>query len=66
MYISFVEGKYWYYKKPKEKLFLSFIWKLPRKVIYWAVIRAAVEVEPNKDPSGVTAAQMLDHWGEKH
>jgi hypothetical protein len=50
---------YWRVRRPAHRLFLSFIWKLPRKVIYWAVIRAAVMTEPDLNPSSVTAEQML-------
>jgi hypothetical protein len=34
-------------------------WSLPRRVLYWAAVRAAVTVEPNTDPSGVTVSQMM-------
>ena len=50
---------YWRIKRPAHRLFLTFIWLLPRKVIYWAVVRAAVKVESDTDPSSVTAEQML-------
>ena len=38
-------------------------WALPSRVLYWAAVRAAVKVEPNTDPSGVTVAQMMEHIG---
>lgn len=50
---------YWRISRPAHRAFLSLVWKLPRRVIYWAVIRAAVSVEPNTDPSSVTAEDML-------
>lgn len=34
-------------------------WALPRRILYWAAVRAAVRVEPNTDPSSVTVAQMM-------
>lgn len=54
-----VEWQYWYVKRPAEKMFLKVIWALPNRVVYWCVIRAAVQVEPDQNPSGVTAEQML-------
>lgn len=38
-------------------------WVLPRRVLYWAAVRAAVRVEPSTDPSGVTVAQMMESIG---
>ena len=38
-------------------------WKLPDRVLYWAAVRAAVRVEPNTDPSGVTVTQMMERIG---
>jgi len=38
-------------------------WALPHRVLYWAAVRAAVAVEPNTDPSGVTVAQMMETIG---
>lgn len=57
---SFTEVMYWNVKRPAHRLFLSFVWALPTKVVYWCVVRAAVKVEPNANPSGVTAEQMLE------
>jgi hypothetical protein len=34
-------------------------WALPRRVLYWSAVRAAVTVEPSSDPSGVTVSQMM-------
>lgn len=38
-------------------------WALPRQVLYWAAVRAAVMVEPSTDPSGVTVTQMMERIG---
>lgn len=54
---------YWRVKRPADKAFVHLIWMLPRRVIYWSVCRAAVKVEPNTDPSRVTAEQMLKEFG---
>ncbi len=42
---------------------MKIAWALPRRVLYWAAVRAAVTVEPNTDPSGVTVEQMMEHIG---
>lgn len=63
--MNWVEFKYWRISRPAEKLKLKVVWKLPDWVVYWCVIRAAVKVEPNSNPSGVTAEQMLKEW-ESH
>lgn len=57
------EMMYWRVRRPAHRLFLNVIWRLPRKVVYWCVIRAAVAVEPNTNPSGVTAGAMLKKMG---
>lgn len=54
------EFVYWRLRRPAHKAFIDIIWRLPRRVVYWCVVRAAVKVEPNTDPSDVTAAQMLE------
>lgn len=50
---------YWNVKRRMGHLGRWFIWRLPKRVVYWCVIRAAVEVEPNYSPAGVTAEEML-------
>lgn len=42
---------------------IKLAWALPRRVLYWAAVRAAVTVEPSTDPSGVTVAQMMQAIG---
>lgn len=54
------EFVYWRIKRPANKLYISFIWKLPKSMVYWCVIRAASVAEPNKNPSSVTAEEMLE------
>lgn len=56
------EFKYWWIKRPAHKAFLALIWRLPRRVVYWCVVRAAVKVEPNEYPGEVTALEMLEEW----
>jgi hypothetical protein len=53
------EAAYWRLRRPAHKAFLALVWRLPEKVVYWCVIRAAVKVESNESPAGVTAEQML-------
>ena len=45
-----------------EKLQVAFVWHLPRWVIKWAVVRAAVQ---NRDdyPGTITAEEMLKALG---
>jgi hypothetical protein len=50
---------YWNVRRRSGVIGRKIIWKLPKRVIYWCVIRAAVEVEPNSSPAGVTAEEML-------
>ena len=38
-------------------------WALPRRVLYWAAVRAACIVEPTTDPSAVTVTQMMERIG---
>lgn len=52
----------WWYRNVKRRqgnFGRRIIWMFPKRVVYWCVIRAAVEVEPNYNPSQVTAEEML-------
>lgn len=60
-----LEAKYWYITRPIKKWSLDLIWKLPRQVVYWCVVRAACKVEPNTYPGDVTAIQMMEAFGER-
>lgn len=51
---------YYYIRLKIRKIGIAFIRNLPKRVVYWCVVRAAVEVEKNGDPSNVTALQMLN------
>jgi hypothetical protein len=42
---------------------MKIAWALPRRVLYWGAVRAAVTVEPNTDPSNVTVTQMMERIG---
>jgi len=47
----------------QHKVWIWFIWHLPAKVVYWAIIRACTaSAFSNINPLTVTAKQMLDHW----
>ncbi len=37
-------------------------WRLPRRLVYWALIRAAVESEPSLNPSEQTILTVCDRW----
>lgn len=59
-----VRRKLWlwgmYLEHAEEKLIMAFVWRLPIRVIHWAVVRAAVIAEPNFNPSTITADEMLE------
>lgn len=45
-----------------ERAKVALVWRLPRWLIYWAVIRAAVKDESG-NPGEITAEMMLRRWG---
>lgn len=45
-----------------ERAQTALAWKLPRWLVKWAVVRAAVEVEPNTNPAYVTAGDMVTRF----
>ena len=51
------------FRRTREWAAMEVAWKLPDRVLYWAAVRAAVRVEPNTDPSGVTVTQMMERIG---
>lgn len=55
---------YWRVRRPASRLGLAIVWRLPRRVVYWCVVRAALVVEPNSYPGDVTAEQMLKTLGK--
>lgn len=50
---------YWNFKRRAGTFGRWLTWKLPRRVIYWCVVRAAVEVDHEGNPENVTASEML-------
>lgn len=46
--------------RTRDSLAMKAAWKLPRPVLYWAAVRAAVVAEPNENPSEVTVTQMME------
>lgn len=50
-------------RRTREWASMKAAWALPRRVLYWAAVRAAVTVEPSTDPSGVTVSQMMERIG---
>ena len=44
-------------------LAIKVAWRLPRRVLYWAAVRAACIVEPNLNPSDVTVTDMMEAIG---
>lgn len=43
-----------------EKQARNHAYRLPKKVLYWAVVRAAAIAEPNLFPGDKTATEMLE------
>lgn len=42
---------------------IKIAWALPKRVLYWAAMRAAFLVEPNNNPGGVTLDMMMNKIG---
>ena len=51
---------FYYVQKPIRDIPMNLAWKLPKKVAYWAFIRAVAKAEPGGDPSGLTVKQVMD------
>lgn len=55
--------------RQREKAYLWFIWKLPRRWVYWCVIRAvshATTGQYGKDsPTSITFDTVLKRWEVK-
>lgn len=49
---------YWTRTWP-EKMLTAFVWRLPRRIVYWCVVRAAVTTKPIEYPAEATAREML-------
>jgi hypothetical protein len=45
---------------------LTLAWKLPRRLVYWTVVRAAVSVAGNGHPGEVKSLDMLKGFEERH
>jgi hypothetical protein len=54
------EFMYWHFNRPGHRMLVAFVWRLPKPVVYWCVVRAATKAEPNLSPEKVTAIQMLE------
>lgn len=50
----------------KEKLWMAFVWRLPRRLVYWCVIRCFAHgttgVYGGTHPSSLTFDTLLDRW----
>jgi len=47
----------------KEKATMFFIWKLPKSLIYWAMIRGMADVNKNH-PDDMKPTDYLKAWGK--
>jgi cytochrome c-type biogenesis protein CcmH/NrfF len=56
----------WVVTDPLEQVLVWIIWRLPRRIVYWAAIRlmahATTAVYPTRTPDGVTILEALDAW----
>lgn len=61
-----IERKYWWYDKPKHRLMLKLIWKLPRGLCAWAAVRvmshATTGQWSNQVVPELTAMDALKRW----
>jgi hypothetical protein len=53
---------YWFVTRKIRHAGISLVWKLPKPVVYWCVIRAATKVQPDTNPSSITAEEMLKEF----
>jgi hypothetical protein len=60
------ERKYWWWDRPKEKLILWAVWKLPRGLVYQSAIRVIANATTgqwkNQIVPELTAMDALDRW----
>jgi hypothetical protein len=61
-----MDRKYWWYEKPKERLKMWLVWKLPRGVCAWATIRVMSHATTgewrNQHVPELTAMDALQRW----
>lgn len=50
---------YWHVTRRQQRIPMVIANRLPRRVVYWAVIRAACLAEPQEYPGEKTALEML-------
>lgn len=50
-----------------EGVVMAVVWALPRRIIYWAVVRALAHATTgkwgNEEPGRVTGFDMMERWG---
>jgi hypothetical protein len=51
---------YWHVKRRARNAGISLVWKLPKPVVRWCVVRAACIAEPQEYPGAVSAERMLN------
>jgi hypothetical protein len=45
---------------------MEFVWRLPRYIVYWTVIRGtAAAAGGSQDPTTVTGVQIIEHYERK-
>jgi hypothetical protein len=54
----------------REKLLTWFVWRLPRRVVYWSAIRVAVHATQgqwgSQEVPSLTIMEMLERWDVPH
>jgi hypothetical protein len=41
---------------------MQIVWSLPRRIVYWTVIRGMVATADGGNPTNITGKQILDHY----
>ncbi len=55
--------RHWLHRK-REALLTGIVWRLPRPIVYWTVVRAAVSTRDSY-PGEATAEEMLKAMGSR-
>lgn len=65
-----IEARYWYVKRPAEKLLLKLVWKLPRRLVMWCCIRVLAHATTgqfgNQVVPELNAMEALRRWDVPH
>jgi hypothetical protein len=66
MWIWIRERQYWWWERPKERLLMSFVYRLPRQLVYRAAIRVIAHATTGQWGQQIvpelTAMEALERW----